>query len=90
MKAQLHGHAKVVYALAFSHDGGLLASGSADETSKVWDVTTGRELATLRGHQGFVYGVRFRPDSKLLATASQDGTIKLWDTSKLLDRKPRR
>ena len=43
------GHAFGVTALAMSRDGRLILSGSQDETSKLWDVASGRELRTLTG-----------------------------------------
>ncbi len=43
------GHAFGVTALAMSGDGRLLLSGSSDETAKLWDVASGREVRTLTG-----------------------------------------
>ncbi len=46
----LKGHGKGVTAVAFSRDGRLLASGSSDNTIRIWDLATKRELRTLMGH----------------------------------------
>jgi WD40 repeat protein len=75
------GHTGRVTSVAFNPDGRLLASGSADETIKLWDVATGREVRTLEGHTGYVESVAFSPDGKLLASGSWDGTIKLWNVA---------
>ena len=67
--------------IAFSPDGKLLASGSADNTIKLWDRTSKREVRTLAGHTGGVKAVAFTPDGKGLASGSIDGNIKFWDVA---------
>jgi WD40 repeat protein len=70
-----------------------LASGSADNTIKLWNIESGQELRTLKGHNGSVSSISFSPDGKTLATGSFDQTVKLWhlpdwelDVDSLLDR----
>ena len=70
-----------MYSLAFSPDGGTLASGSADDTIRLWDVATGKGIAALRGHTSSVRSVAFSPDGKTLASASEDKTVRLWDAA---------
>ena len=45
----LQGHRAVVNDVAFSPDGGAIATVSGDYTARIWDTQTGRELATLPG-----------------------------------------
>ena len=67
--------------IAFSADGSLLASGSWDETVKLWDVRSRTLVTTLKGHSDSVTSVAFSPDGTLLASGSgsDDKTVKLWD-----------
>ncbi|KAE8395978.1 hypothetical protein BDV23DRAFT_178045 [Aspergillus alliaceus] len=77
----LESHSGSVFSVAFSSDGRTLASGSGDNTIKLWDTTTGTERQTLKGHLGSVNSVAFSPDGRTLASGSDDKTIKLWDTT---------
>ena len=67
--------------MAFSPDGRLIASASADHTVKLWDAATWAEVRTLRGHADAVRAVAFSPDGRRLASGGDDKTVKLWDAA---------
>ena len=58
---------------------GVLASGSADYTIKLWDWELGNCLQTLYGHTSWVWSIAFNPNGTQLVSSSYDQTIKLWD-----------
>ena len=69
----LEGHSGAVKSLAFSPDGALLASGSADGTARLWSPPS--ELAVIRDHQRGVNRVAFTPDGASLLTGGADGAV---------------
>jgi eukaryotic-like serine/threonine-protein kinase len=77
----LKGHGASVESVAFSPDGQRLASGSYDQTVKIWDSATGKELFDLKGHSGPVTSVAFSPDGQRLAAGERDGTVKIWNSA---------
>ena len=78
----LPGHSNIVYSVAFSPDGKILASASQDGTIILRDVATRQPIGQpLTGHTSWVTSVAFSPDGKTLASASDDKTIRLWDAA---------
>ena len=73
------GHTKAIWSVAFDEKGETIASASADQSIKLWDVQTGKCQQTLLGHRHWVCSVAFHPHKNLLASGSYDRTIKLWD-----------
>ena len=82
----LVGHSNTVMCVTYSPQGYWIATGSKDNTVRIWDAKSGRLVKTLEGHDGWVLDVAFSPDGKRLATASTDHTAKVWqvDTGKML------
>ena len=77
----LTGHTHNVFSVCALGDG-RLASGSFDNTIRIWNLSKGGEcVQTLTGHTHNVYSVCALGDGRL-ASGSRDTTIRVWDLSK--------
>lgn len=78
--ASISGHGEAILATACSPEtSSRVATGSGDNTARIWDCDTGTPLHTLKGHTSWVLAVSWSPDGKFLATGSMDNTVRLWD-----------
>jgi polar amino acid transport system permease protein len=66
------GHDEEVTALAFSPDGQLLATGSADTTVIFWDLASGEVEAASSGHWATVTTMAFSEDSSMMLSGGAD------------------
>ena len=86
----LSNHDAAVNSVVFSDDGRLLASGSQDNTIKIWQ-NDGKLLQTLLEHKDGVFSVIFSPDNQYLIAGSFDNTVSLWrynSTKGLFENRP--
>ncbi|MGL4422011.1 MAG: WD40 repeat domain-containing protein, partial [Gemmataceae bacterium] len=76
------GHSDPVYAVAVSPEGQLVATGSFDQSVRLWAKDTGTLLRTYAGpsgHTSLVLAVDFHPKGDQIASAGADNTVRLWD-----------
>ena len=64
---------------AFSGDGKRVVTASWDNTARIWDAESGKQIAVLKGHAGSVISAAFSGDGKRVVTASSDNTARIWD-----------
>lgn len=85
------GHREVVRTVAVGPDrtqvltgGGRvndMGSESTDNSVRLWEIGTGREIRRLVGHTSFVHTVQFNRDGHRILTAGRDSTTRIWDTA---------
>ena len=78
---EFSGHIGRVHACVVSTDGFRLYSVSCEDSIRVWDITTGQQLATLQSHTDQVTSLAL--SGSMLVSGSKDKTVKLWDTGSL-------
>ena len=74
---ELVGHLSGVLVLAVSPDGAYVASGSYDQTIRIWDTDTWNCVKVLKGHGGGIKCLEFSRDGSVLFSAASDNTIRV-------------
>ena len=77
--ATFKGHTKQIWTTGLSPDGTLLASGSNDQTIRLWDISSRQLLHTIRGQTNQILSVDVCFDGTYFVTGSSDQTIRLWN-----------
>lgn len=78
-ECKLTGHEGWINSVAISPNGKWAASGSDDQTVKIWDLETGKCRTTLVGHRDIVRSVAITPDGKRILSGSNDQSVRVWD-----------
>jgi WD40 repeat protein len=78
LQQRLSGHTGMISALAFSPDGGTLASASYDQTVQLWNAQRGQADYKLYGRAKAVEFVGFSPNGSMLISSHFDHTLQIW------------
>jgi WD40 repeat protein len=82
---RFEGHTDQVFDVSFSSDGRVLASSSADDTVRLWDLTTGEQIGEpLLGHSNDVHALAFDPTGTDLVSVGADASVLVWDAGSRL------
>lgn len=71
-------HDAEILQAAFSRDGRLLLTSSADRTARIWNVENGAAIAVLTGHESEVVHSAFSSSADRVATVTSRGVLKVW------------
>ena len=74
------------FAVGFSPDGTLLASGGDDHKIHLWSAGDWKLLRSLSGHDGTVRCLAFSKDGKLLVSGGNDEMVRVWDPAEGSER----
>jgi WD40 repeat protein len=75
------GHTARVTSVAWSPDSKYIASGSLDQTARIWAVNSANHspLVIYRGHTAGLQAVAWSPDSTRVVSGSSDKTVQVWE-----------
>lgn len=63
----------------FNPRANIIATGSFDESVRIWDLRTSRCIRAIPAHSEPITAVQFHPDGSFLVTGSYDGLVRFWD-----------
>jgi len=78
-KIFLAGYSEYVISASISSNSKFLITAGSDNTARIWEISTGKELKVLTMHKEYIYSAVFSPDGKLALTASSDNTARIYD-----------
>ncbi len=68
-----------INSVAYSPDGRTVLTGSTDNTARLRDISSGKQIHHFKGHTDFIISVAYSPGGKTVLTGSHDTTARLWD-----------
>src|SRR5262249_2830425 len=74
-------HQGIISGASLSPDGKTVLTYSQDNTARLWDAATGKQIGATMTHQRFVVSGAFSPDGQRVLTVAHDGMVRLWDAA---------
>ncbi len=74
------GHSRQITCASYSPDGKYVATGSADNSVKIWNVASGKEIRSFGQHTGSLRSVQFSPDGTKIISTATDNKIYVFET----------
>lgn len=71
-------HTKQLISIVFMPNGYQLATGSDDNTVKIWDLRKKRNVEIVLAHNKLVSDIKFERQGRLMVTSSYDHKVKVW------------
>ncbi|ETO08786.1 hypothetical protein RFI_28600 [Reticulomyxa filosa] len=75
----LKGHKSGINSVRLSANGCKVISSSNDNTVRIWNVASGKQIQIFEGHTNWTRVAEFSPDEQVVISGSADETIRLWD-----------
>lgn len=76
---KLYGHTDWLTTVAYRFDGDQIASGSLDETIRLWEPDNEDATRVLVGHRGPVTSVAYLNDGHQLVSVGKDSSVRIWN-----------
>lgn len=73
------GHAEAVTAVKFAQNGKYILTGSRDKSIKLWERSSGNEIASFREHSATIKDITLTEDENYVVSISADGYMYVWD-----------
>ncbi|ETO08749.1 G-protein beta WD-40 repeat protein, partial [Reticulomyxa filosa] len=69
----------IIWKSRFSFNNLFIASCSKDQTIRLWDIKTGKQIQLLQGHSNNIHNISFSSNNQNIISCSYDKTIRIWD-----------